>query len=80
MAYELPHYREAFVDGYIPVPPGDRAALGSAIKAVLDGSTNLNDLAEQRRKVPINTAAGAAKLILERMTEADEATHRKAPD
>jgi len=61
LAYELPHYAEAFNGAVLTVPPGDVGALGRAIHGILSGETDLRPYTDRYPGIVLKDAAEAAR-------------------
>ncbi|MBL7011631.1 MAG: glycosyltransferase [Kiritimatiellales bacterium] len=74
ITYELPHYREAFGDGPVYVPVGDKEKLRTAFQDLVAGRINECKIKGAYKSVIILDSAAAAKQVFIKMT--DE-IHRK---
>lgn len=61
LAYDLPHYAEAFNGTVLTVPPGQIAALGQAMDGILSGRTDLRLVTERRAGLALADAERAAR-------------------
>jgi glycosyltransferase involved in cell wall biosynthesis len=61
LAYDLPHYAEAFNGTVLTVPPGQIASLSQAIDGILRGTTDLGPVTERRAGLALADAGRAAR-------------------
>lgn len=69
ITYELPHYREAFGDGPVYVPVGDKKALRAAFESLATGQIDENEIKRRYETGRILSKRDAAKQVFRKMTE-----------